>query len=1059
MLDIIRDPADSLRRLVASSGAPLCARSLCVLLVAVLAGLLLAPVAEARGGGGRDGFDFGDPKAPKRPDRKPDGDTEPEKAPTELTPMQREVLALRDWPGRKGKLAAEALFLRGNEAVPYLVKVLNDGDERLHPGAAWVLGKVSTDPVHVQVILRAAAKRPNASRSDDFFKAAYGLDAKVTKRWLISFISVGARPVFRNESAKFLASVVEESDRPEVLQLLEARKDTVRIAGLGLLGPAGVPDAEERLLEALSDVSAAVASKASIVLAMQAVEELDESNSPLLTRLNKLAREGHARERAYATLALAEAMRIQPSNVFESPTISELIGRRGILHPERLNRGASAVGLVFGALDSSDKSITGLLDGTVVDILVNTVGGDHFRDYSSLLEPSFAALRRVSGRDLAPTAVAWAQWWQQNRGTFRARRPLTGISATDLPRAYVRYTAIEANGRRRAALFVPAEGDLKPGAFLLSNSVFRSLLDAVEDAGIFRSKDRRNPRADEHIAIVLGVYNQERRMVLIPSTTETGYLRLKMRMQSLIDANIWQRYRDKDKHKDVRDWWRRNTKAMAEAAPDQRDRMLQAAIVYAYDDLRDDDHRAEALDRLMRMRGRLSNTQLKTLAGAISSGASFGTMEADAMRWIIAQADGQTREALVDPVASRLEPRAQEILAGLLRNAGVERIRAAFSDTRPGMRAAAARAARLYVQAPPKVLGPGELGTVAQRLRPGLEVLALDQEPRVAVEALVALAYLGDAGMAVRLEQIYKGGNLGVKLLVTEALGNLPGDQGHPMLTLIVGEERARGSGQLRAAALRSMASANHPNVARLLVSYLINDPDATVKRVAGSTLAKIGTTDALAVLLGRLRNAKLEAPARARLLEVISLFDNPMVDPFLRQSLGDQDLQVVTAAALGAATRRLPEAVPYLISLMSRGEGGDRDRALTALEGLTSLRFEGTGYALLAERYEAWYEQNRGGNPRSWLRDALKRRGYDTGGMNTYVEKGREAGDLSAVPLLIRVLRDPDPLLRQGAAAALEELTGTSHGEVRRTTSSRDAARIADQWLSWMNGQGGQPR
>jgi HEAT repeat protein len=57
---------------------------------------------------------------------------------------------------------------------------------------------------------------------------------------------------------------------------------------------------------------------------------------------------------------------------------------------------------------------------------------------------------------------------------------------------------------------------------------------------------------------------------------------------------------------------------------------------------------------------------------------------------------------------------------------------------------------------------------------------------------------------------------------------------------------------------------------------------------------------------------------------------------------------------------------------------------------------------------------------------------------------------DIAAVPLLVRVLRDDDALLRRNAAVALQRLTGHSFGAVDRGTSAREAARIADQWTAW---------
>ncbi len=989
----------------------------------------------------RDGFDFGGPGA--EPTSSSEKDPKPREVDPEITdPVMAEIAQLGRWGSRKSKLAAEALFLRGAEAIPYMVRALKDKSKEaapVQPGCAWVLGKIGQKE-HIPVILSAAASRPNGSQARVFFTAAYGLDGPTTKRWLIGFLTLN-RPVFREKAALYLTEKVGPEDKDRILELLESDKAAVRVAGLQLIEPAGVEDATDRLIAALSDISPKVARKAALLLALKGNEET-------IARLNALAREGDARERAYATLALVETHRAHSKNPFEPATLTELIGRRGMLHPDKLSRSSAAVGLAYGALDSNDASLTGLLDSTVVDVLIDAVGGDHFRDYASMTEFVFAALRRLSGRKFPNNAVAWGQWWQVERGRFRARRPLRTISATDLPRAYVRFEATEADGRSHWAEFVSADGEQREDAFLLSTEVFRALVSTLTDAGIFTVEDRREPRADEHIAVSLGVMNQRKQMVLTPAENEMAFMRLKMRFMSLIDANLWQRYRDKDKTADARTWWEKNGPIMAEAGPDERAKMLQAAIVYSFDDLPDAEAREDALVRLQDMNAQLTKAQMRDLAKALTQTPSFGDLEARGLEWIIEQGDDSVREDLIAAVADRIEPRAQEILANLLEVAGVERLREGFADPRASMRAASARAARGLVQTTEVTeLSTEQLTQLFEQLRPGLEVLALDDEPKVAIQALLGLAYLGERDIAPRLEEYYKTGNLAVKLQVADALGRLPSAQGHGLLTLMINEERKEGSGQIRAAVLEAMARSRHPKAIKLLVFYLLNDADPRVNAKAGEVLAEMGTADARFALLDPLVRGEADPMRRARLVDVLGRFEGEAVGPLLLRHLGDKDIRVVAAAALRGAEHDLPEAVPYLISLLRRGQGTERERALQALEMLTSMRFEETGYSLVAERYEKWYESNAAGNPRVWFRAALKRRGYETAALATYVAGQPE---LTPVPMLIRVLRDSDPVLRRNAARALTQVTRRSFGVVERNTTARDAAKIADRWSHW---------
>lgn len=1001
----------------------------------------------------RDGFDFGTDDAPARPGESTQprgGDDDAARPGTpRVDPIQAEIARLRRWPARSAQLAAESLYLRGQEAVPALLRILKDGEPSLQPGCAVVLGRIG-ESVHVQTILSAAARRRNGHRAREFFDAAWNLDPKSTKKWLIGFLPITDRPIFRSLASQFLATRVTEDDKHRVMSLLDATKAPVRAAALELLEPAGVEDAEARLIAALSDVSPQVSRRAALLVGLK-------MNGDLAVRLNDLARSGDARERAYATLALVEAMRAGKTNPFEQQTLVELSGRRGLLHPDKMNRASAAAGLAFGALDGADSAIGALLDSTVMDVLVESIGGSHFADYGSFQDACFAALKRLSGRvDLPETAVAWARWWREARTSFRARRPLREISAASLRRAYVTFSAVRANGRKQRATFVSENGLDRRGALLLTGEAFEALVNSLEHAGIFEAEGGDVPQAEEHIRVSLGVADQRKTLILFPggeAPDSARYMQMQMRFASLLEANVWQRYRDHDRNPDAKAWWRTNAPLMAEASPEERELLLQAAIVYAYDDLRDEDERAEALDRLRAMNTPLSRPQMRDLARNLASDPAFGDLEADALTWLATQAGPQVREDVIDALAERVEPRALEILSDLLSRSGIERVRKAYEDVRPGMRAAAARASRKTIVR----LSGGDPEIARQSgqfaaLEPGLEVLSLDDEPAVAVQALLARAWLGHEGTATELEKIYKGSNLGVRISVTEALGDLPGGQGHPLLTLIVGDERGGESARLRATALQSMARSQHANAVRLLSFFMLNDKDPSVRRAASQALIGMGTPDARFALVDPLVRDQLSGMQKALTLKTLSAFRGDVVTTMLKRYLGDSDLDVAAEAAIGAAQHDIGGAVPTLITLLRRGTADQRTRAVRALQTLTSRRFEEQGFSILAERYEAWYERNRAGGPRRWFRDALRAKAYEVGPLGPWMEG---ESDFAPIPIFIRVLRDADPVLRRNANRAIQHLTQLTYGDVTRGTSSSEAARIADRWSQWWDAEG----
>ncbi len=1013
--------------------------------------LLSTPaMASPRGSGG---MEFGPP--PRGPDGKPIGRGNEEEAtatqPAQDDPILDEIQDLATWPNRRGISAAETLLLRGPVVVPYMVRILDSKDKEtsaIQPGAAWVLGHVG-EPSHIPMILRAAAERKNGSRAEAFFEAAYRLDGTKAKRWLFSFLTL-RRPVFRQKSTEFLAQHVGPEDQERVLQLLDSDRAGVRIAGLKLLEPAEVPDTDARLTQALSDLSPQVAQSASITLALRADEEI-------VRRLNTLAVEGNVRERAYATLALVEIARTRDENPFNSNTLAEFAGRRGILHPEKLPRGASAVGLAYGALDSTDESLQGLLDRTVIEVLIDTVGGGHFRDFSSLAEPVFSALRRLSGLDLPTTATAWASWWTGQRGTFQARRPLDAFAAKDLPYAYVTVEAVDPEGRRRSATFRAEDGSANTGDFVIRNGVFTALVGALEEAGIFSSDAVAKPRADEHVVVVLGVLNQRRRLVVPPS--DPRYPLIRMRVTSLLEANEWQRYRDIDRWPDAVAWWKTNVEMVEQADPETRRILLRSAIVNAFDDLPSDVARGEALDVLEDLLrqdegdGGLSAGDARALVEAATTAVAFGGVEERAVRFATMQrASSQVRGDLIEALATRTEPTAAMLLAELLAAGGEASVRDAFADPRASMRLAACRAAQGLLEAGAEADdSAAKLAALQASFRPGLEVLTRDLDLVVATRATIALYHLGDEGAITRLEDIYQTGDMGVKVAVAEALGDIKPDDAYPLLNLLLANERAPDSGLLRATALRSLGRTNHANAVNLLTFYLLNDADAGVRLAAGDALIELRSEDARFALVRALTEGQPQPERRARLIAVLGHFDGQVVQEVMTSYLEDKDPQVAQAAALALARQNIAISVPYLIEIVRSGNPNVAQEALRALEDISLTRFQLTGHDLLAEQYEQWYRTARitvAKDPdRAFFRDALRKRGYDVGPLVPYIAG---ESDPMAVPLLIRALRDEDALVRRGAAIALRRITALDMGEVTRNTSRRDAAKIADQWARW---------
>jgi HEAT repeat protein len=988
-------------------------------------------------------FDFGvpEPEAPAAPAAP--GAAAPSAAPASGDPesaaVRTEIARLTTWPARDGVNAAESLMLRGPAAHPALVEALAASERSLQPGAAWVLGR-SGSAEHVVPVLQAAA-RLNGYRAETFFEAAHALHPGRTKDWLIGFLSL-ERAQLREEATRFLMKTLSADDAARIAALIDSDKVGARVAGLRLLEPAGVADVEERLVRALSDVAPPVSRTAASALAFRATPES-------LVKLNALAREGEARERAYATVALVDVSRSRTTNAFEPATVGELAGRRGVLHPDKLNRVAGAVGLAHGAIDGADEAAARLLDSLVIDVLVDAIGGDHYRDFEVLSDTVFASLRLLSGQDFPATAVTWAQWWQRERGTFHARRRLKQLTPDDLPFASVRYEALLADGARRGARFVPEDAGPAGDALRLPRESFAALVESLADIGIFEGRPQGRVTAPEQVTVVLSVRNQESRVTVTPDPDPAALHVLRQRFKSLEDANLWQRYRDTDRWPDAGTWRTAQAREMAQAEPDERVELLRSAIVAAFDDL-PDEARAEALDRLEGLGGTLTAVQARTLLAAALEGTVSPTEQRAVDLALSRGPRAEAREAALALLAERDEPECVERLADLLAESGVESVREAFTHPKPAVRQAGARAAADLIDRVDPALEADALAGLDARLRPGLGVLTKD-EPVVHLQALLALVRLGDQGVLPAMERLYRDGDLGMRVHVTQALGGIPGDGAHGMLTMVLSEP-GEGGGALRAAALHALARTRHPNAVRLLTYYLLTDGDAEVQTAAGDALVGLGTPDARFAAIEALTRGQPTALQRARLVDVIGRFEGRVVEEVLQRQLDDAAPEVVAAAALRAGEKGMAASVPHLIALLRRGADVERDRAATVLEDLTYQRIAAPGYGAKADQYESWWATAKVGSERTWFRDALAAKGYDVSTLIAYL---KEDASLAPVPLLLRALRDEDPLLRQGAARALERLTGRREAAVGRGVPLSDALRVADRWSAWWDAEG----
>lgn len=190
-----------------------------------------------------------------------------------------------------------------------------------------------------------------------------------------------------------------------------------------------------------------------------------------------------------------------------------------------------------------------------------------------------------------------------------------------------------------------------------------------------------------------------------------------------------------------------------------------------------------------------------------------------------------------------------------------------------------------------------------------LSRLVSDREPDVAVQALRALAAIGDARGSGAVAGALNSPNLTLKREALEALARLPGE---PSLRARVVPYLGSEQPWIRGAALKALARIDHGDFA-LVLSGMDPDPDWSVRAALASALGDVGDETSVSLLFSMLKDddvrvlpSVLEALRKARGSDAV---------PTLRQHLGHPDPGVRAAAAEGLLASKATELAEPLAS------------------------------------------------------------------------------------------------------------------------------------------------
>jgi len=984
---------------------------------ALLLLLSLAVPAFAQGGTPKQDGRNGKPVF-SDPDEEPAQEKPGDPAVAEGTdPLRAQLERLKGWPSDASRRAAERLIVqkeRTKEAVYQLLLSTRKEDQPLKPGAAYALGYIGESGQALALIL-AASEREQRKHASVFLEAAYRLNSELAVEEAFRFFGM-SQTTIRREAVVFVRERVTARNLGQVLDLLDRLKSPhgfTREIGLTLLdrlvATAQVPreQASSHFYAALGDASPSVARSAMLLQAAR--------NDPTnIAELNRLVSGEVAdwRRRSYAAMALALLSTTFKVEALSPESIATLRGERGLLHRKEIfPRAAAALALAQAALRSSDPELTRLLDREIPIVLIDSVGGSgrHYLDFASVQPLAYSVLRRITGEVFPDQAPLWAVWWKDHGERFRARRELTAVEEVDLAEAVIDLAPPGADPVRFAVVAGSPPSFRAGRAYALPKRDQLAFVELLRAAGFFRMGEA-DPvvPAGEAVRVTVRVASLSRTVDFgMEEGQRAAREQLLAETARLVGEFGWQR------------WWDVGTQPswpvfFAEQArwfADHRERAARDArvrgmIAAALNDLVAVEDRVAAVAAVQALEGgggALAPEEVQAFVHAVAVELDANEFVEAAVALLVPAAGDAAVAGLVEALSDKIGPGAHTLLVRLGSSLDAARLAEFASDKRWKVRRAAvtALAARDAAAARPVLLA---------RLK--------DEETLVRLAAIEALARAKDSAILKALPELAKDPSPSVRAAAAYAYGLLGAQETQGALAPLLYADPEM---DVRVRAIDGLAESRDPRVADALVRVFENETDLRVRTAAANALVGIETPELVEAVIQRLQLTRAESGERVALVNVLARFRSPAAAAPLRAALNGDDTASADAAALGLARRWDSSALGQLIAMLRRGRNARS--ALLHLQILSSRAFPGESFDEQARNYESWVAANGDGDARIWFRDVLAERGHDTAPLATFA-----AGDLladSAIPLLLRVLRESEWYLVRNASTLLSERMG----------------------------------
>lgn len=981
----------------------------------------------------RDRVKMDEPPVPGSKSEKPAG-KEASEAPAKepADPFERALAGLATWPSPKAKEAAAAVMLLGPEVEPKLVAELSGASPSLTCGIVYVLGEIGGDDA-LRAVQTVAGRPSMVDHLDVVFEALGKLDGLNAVKRVIPFLRHPKRPA-RVAAEEWLRLHVDESHVDRLASLLEDDSRGARLSALRLLARVAPERARERAFDRLGDESPEIA--------RTAADLLSTADDPAtIARLNDTVQGPDDRAVAYAAIALALHADRTGDLPYAPATVESLLGRSGIRALGKLNRGAAAIVLADVGFAGSTKAVDELLDREVVDVLLDTFGGQSFfKDYNSLAELARERFGRLTGiLERQPVPELWA-WWEKHREGFSARRTL-GTLDPDAPGALRVKARSHGEPALATSLFSTVAADAGRPETLGTDFVCLLPEDASALAALLAEKIvplpaagvvdpfRSRGGADFGPDVILTVSKDARSRTVVARRGEvpaaiSDVLRELVRLKG---KYAWQRYWDRATWPRFEDFVTAEAKWFAAEHPPEAVAVhRKEMILRSLDDLVTADDRIAAMDELEATKAPLSDSDAYALALLLDR-------EDDLTPFAERLVDALARAGrpLVLPLLSNwLEqhpaPRSLELFSRALAKMGPTQVLTAAASNRVFMVRAAMRAA-------PEALTGSELfSTLEEGLREGADP--------VRREALLALGSTGAEEALPLIRAALDDPEPAIRNAAIEAIGLL----GRPESVTVLTKEVTSDDFGRRVAAVTALARTGLDAALSPVLACLKRDPSAAVRAVAAREIVGFGGR-ALPGLSAIVVDAEEDAPTRAQAVNALVRVGGDQVVAILTALLGDPAPEVADAAAYALATRQKKVAFPRLLDALENGR--DPIRTVAALEQVSCRSFPTAKTDELPTIYRGFWADHQAEDEADWFVSALAERGYEVADL-----AGLAAGDppMKAAPVLIRVLLDGAWYLRANANLWLGRVALKDFGEITRFTPTNEVRDVQARWRDW---------